>query len=245
MIDKNTEELNCLVDDIINLFAFQQDSAKIIKIAGSVAVGKTTFAKKLASFLKLKMPNANIVTISTDHFLNTNSVIEKTCGLNKKGFPESFNQELLTEFFASYVDKRVLMPLPIYSHQAYDILPNKLQQHNYPDILIIEGVIALNKTCIDIDGVGVFLEASLDVVRSWYEHRFLQLCSSVDKTSFFLNFNDLSESELLDKINKVWQGINEPNWFAHIQATKLEADFIVHKQQDHSWNYTYKGNKDD
>ena len=238
-INNVKDNWDSLTIDILSMLELEKHKdVKLIQIAGSVAVGKTTFSKTLEKAIQDKKPNCRILTISTDHFLNTNKKIKSTCGLNKKGFPQSYNQQLMDKFFTTCVKQRKILPLPVYSHQAYDILSNKTQSYDFPDILIVEGVIALNKNCINVDGVGVFIDAQLDLIRSWYEKRFLHLCDSSDKTSFFANFNSLSKQELLTKMDRVWQNINLPNWYEHIQETKSIADFVVHKTKDHSWSYS-------
>jgi type I pantothenate kinase len=237
-INSLKDNWNSLTIDILSALEQKNTKVNLIQIAGSVAVGKTTFAKTLEKVIQEKKPNYRVLTISTDHFLNTNKKIESTCGLNKKGFPQSYNQQLIENFFSAYIKQRKVISLPVYSHHAYDILSNKTQSYDFPDILIVEGVIALNENCINVDGVRVFIDAQLDLIRSWYEKRFLHLCASSDETSFFANFISLSQQELLTKMNKVWQNINLPNWYENIQATRSCADFIVHKAKDHSWSYS-------
>jgi len=71
----------------------------IIGIAGSVAVGKSTFSKILQRLLSIIYRIQNVELITTDGFLYPNSELEKKGLMERKGFPESYYAEQLYDFF--------------------------------------------------------------------------------------------------------------------------------------------------
>ena len=70
----------------------------IIGVSGSVAVGKSTTSRLLQILLSRTFENAKVELVTTDGFLYPNSVLQELNLLNKKGFPESYNMELLLNF---------------------------------------------------------------------------------------------------------------------------------------------------
>jgi type I pantothenate kinase len=70
----------------------------IIGIAGSVAVGKSTTARVLQALLS-RWPNTpKVDLVTTDGFLLPNVVLEREGLMDKKGFPESYDQGALIRF---------------------------------------------------------------------------------------------------------------------------------------------------
>jgi type I pantothenate kinase len=68
----------------------------IIGVAGSVAVGKSTFARILQALLAKWPAHPKVDLITTDGFLHPNAVLEERGIMNRKGFPESYDtRELL------------------------------------------------------------------------------------------------------------------------------------------------------
>lgn len=70
----------------------------IIGVSGSVAVGKSTTSRLLQILLSRTFENAKVELVTTDGFLYPNSILQKHDLLNRKGFPESYNMELLLNF---------------------------------------------------------------------------------------------------------------------------------------------------
>ena len=70
----------------------------IIGVAGSVAVGKSTTARILKAMLS-RWPNTpKVELITTDGFLLPNAVLERDGLMEKKGFPESYDNKALLRF---------------------------------------------------------------------------------------------------------------------------------------------------
>ena len=64
----------------------------IIGIAGSVAVGKSTTARVLRALLARWPNHPRVDLVPTDGFLLPNEALEARGLMNRKGFPESFDQ---------------------------------------------------------------------------------------------------------------------------------------------------------
>lgn len=211
----------------------------LIQIAGSVAVGKTTLAQELLKVFEILQPSWQYSVLSTDHFLLDNQSLIESCGLDRKGFPESYHQGLLTEFLEAFKNKKTMLPsIPIYSHAHYDHLHNQWHQMQRPDVLILEGVIALNPCCMPWIGLGVFIDAPQVLVESWYLERFMLLRAEAqrDDLSYFKKFCTLSDSDAREQGLSIWRTVNAINWFEHISPTRRFAACTVLKSEEHAWD---------
>jgi type I pantothenate kinase len=63
----------------------------VIAISGSVAVGKSTFARTLQALLTRWPGHPNVSLVTTDGFLYPNAVLEERDLMRRKGFPESYD----------------------------------------------------------------------------------------------------------------------------------------------------------
>src|ERR1700755_1026547 len=107
----------------------------IIGVAGSVAVGKSTTARVLQALLTRWSPRPKVDLVTTDGFLFPNAVLERQGLMQKKGFPESYDLPLLLSFLSDIKAGREKVRAPVYSHLTYDIIPNKWNEVDRPDIL--------------------------------------------------------------------------------------------------------------
>jgi type I pantothenate kinase len=119
----------------------------IIGIAGSVAVGKSTFSRVLRASLARWQDHPKVELVTTDGFLWPNAQLEARGLMQRKGFPESYNQRLLLQFLADVKAGVPRVSAPVYSHLRYDIVPRARQQVDRPDILMIEGLNAMAHVC--------------------------------------------------------------------------------------------------
>ena len=69
----------------------------VIGIAGSVAVGKSTFARILQALLAQWPDHPKVDLITTDGFLYPNKVLDERGIMNRKGFPESYDTRALLD----------------------------------------------------------------------------------------------------------------------------------------------------
>ncbi len=134
----------------------------IIGIAGSVAVGKSTFSRVLRASLARWPDHPRVDLVTTDGFLLPNRVLESRNLMMRKGFPESYNQKRLLGFLADIKAGVPLVRAPVYSHVQYDIVPDANQEIACPDILILEGLNVLQSPERQRDASRVFVSDYFD-----------------------------------------------------------------------------------
>lgn len=217
----------------------------IIGVAGSVAAGKSTTARVLQKLLSMTPGNPRVELITTDGFLYPNKELERRGILNKKGFPESYDAKRLLSFLASVKSGKERLEVPVYSHLYYDIISDKIQVIDRPDILIVEGINVLQVTLSkkvrrrvfvsDFFDFSIYVDASEKNLREWYLDRFkkLQKTAFQNPDSYFHQYATYSEKELMQFGNQVWDEINLPNLIQNILPTRFRADLILEKGECH------------
>jgi len=210
----------------------------IIRVAGSVAVGKSTFAQELKDYLIRNNVSCRVECLSTDNFLYSNERIAKLSSMQFKGFPVSYNFSLLNQCLDAFLNNKSIPVIHEYSHAKYDIDYTKNIVIKNADIIILEGVIALHANCLIPRGLGVFLDANYTSLYSWYLQRFLALCriSKQTKVGYAVKFVDCTKAELINIAQTTWDSINWQNYQQHIVKTQVNADVVIAKNSDHSWN---------
>ena len=123
----------------------------VIAIAGSVAVGKSTTARVIQALLARWPNHPKVDLVTTDGFLFPNRVLESRGLMSRKGFPESYDLRRLLQFMSDLKSGQPLVEAPVYSHEAYDIVPDKTQIIRQPHIVIVEGLNVLQTG----DGRGI------------------------------------------------------------------------------------------
>lgn len=215
----------------------------LLGLAGSVAAGKSTAAAQLAEHWQAK--GRKVAVVSTDGFLLPNAVLEARGLLGRKGFPESYNAAALQAFLDSL---RTSQPAfaPVYSHQTYDVLPGRGQAITEPDVVIIEGINALQPVFTEgrLDA-RVYLDADETDLFRWYRERLIRLRESArtDPQSYFVRFLPLTDAAWEQRIATIWQTINLPNLQEHIAPSRVFADWIWEKGPDHALRALYAPGK--
>src|SRR5690554_5569627 len=217
----------------------------IIGVAGSVAAGKSTTARVLQKLLSMTPGQPRVELITTDGFLYPNEELERRGILNKKGFPESYDAKRLLSFLASVKSGRDVLEVPVYSHLYYDVIEDKIQTIDRPDILIVEGINVLQVTLSkkarrrvfvsDFFDFSIYVDAREKDLREWYLERFkkLQKTAFQDPDFYFHQYASYSEKELMAFGNQVWDEINLPNLIQNILPTRFRADLILEKGECH------------
>ena len=217
----------------------------VIGIAGSVAVGKSTFARILQALLA-RWPNTpSVERVTTDGFLFSNAELAARGLMRRKGFPESYDLRRLTDFMAQIKSGLREVAAPVYSHMAYDILPNEIQILRRPDIVIIEGLNVLqvpheDRTIqpfvSDFFDFSIYVDAEESDIRRWFIERFMKLRETAfrEPGSYFHRFADISATTALAYADDVWEEINGRNLAENILQTRNRARLVVHKGPDHS-----------
>lgn len=192
-----------------------RDNPVIIGISGNIAVGKTTFAKKIVSVLDKEFSDKSINLVCTDSFLYTNKYLKENYIFNRKGFPESYDNELINDFINS-VTSHQRVKVPVYSHKINDISEVK-NTINKPDIIVVEGLITLRKPLNDLISISIFLEANEEDVFEWYQNRCYDSINYVSAN--YENFNN--------NIYNIWVEVDKLNYQKNIEPTKNYADNIL------------------
>ncbi len=214
----------------------------IIGIAGSVAVGKSTFARVLRASLERWPEHNKVDLITTDGFLLPNSVLEARGLMTRKGFPESYDQRLLLQFLTDLKAGAPAACSPLYSHLHYDIVPGGILRVEQPDILILEGLNVLQPPAdgtrlfvSDFFDFSIYIDSDESTIEVWYIERFLRLRETVfrKKDSYFHRYSQLSESEAVQTARRIWEEINLLNLRENIGPTKERAQLILEKSATH------------
>lgn len=222
-----------------------QKTTYIIGLAGSVAVGKSTFARVLRACLARWPDHANVDLVTTDGFLYPNEVLESRGLMRRKGFPESYDQRRLLKFLADIKAGVPVVSAPVYSHLHYDIMPGSSQLIEQPDILILEGLNVLQSPELPRDSsrmfvsdffdFSIYLDAEESVIERWYVARFLRLRETVfrRKSSYFHRYASLTELQAIETAQQIWRDINLLNLRENIQPTRERAHVILEKGEAH------------
>ncbi|MGE0803324.1 MAG: type I pantothenate kinase [Lautropia sp.] len=220
----------------------------VIAIAGSVAVGKSTFARVLRALLARWPDHPRVALVTTDGFLYPNRVLEERELMRRKGFPESYDRKRMIQFLAELKAGAPVVDAPVYSHQAYDILPGVRERVEQPDVLIFEGLNVLQTRGLESTGApvpsvvvsdffdfSIYVDADEASIEAWYLNRFLWLQRTVFKNpeSYFHHYRDLSPTEATKTARKIWRDINLRNLRDNILPTRERANLVIHKRTDH------------
>jgi type I pantothenate kinase len=231
----------------------------VIGVAGSVAVGKSTFARILRALLARWPDHPRVDLVTTDGFLLPNRELEARGLLTRKGFPESYDLRRLIEFMAEVKAAAGAVHAPVYSHQSYDIVAGEFQVVDRPDIVIVEGLTVLQtgegaRTLAadapprlrdasrarvfvsDFFDFSIYLDAEESDVERWYVDRFFALRETVfrDPRSYFHRFAALTDREAEATARDIWASINGVNLRDNIKPTRERARLVLEKASDHT-----------
>jgi type I pantothenate kinase len=221
----------------------------VIGVAGSVAVGKSTFARILQALLSRWPDHPRVDLVTTDGFLFPNAVLEARHILSRKGFPESYDVRQLVEFMAAVKAAEAAVHAPVYSHQRYDIVPGEFQVVDRPDIVIVEGLTVLQTGesrafpsararvfVSDFFDFSIYIDAEESDIEEWYVDRFLALRETVfrDPASYFHRYAALDDESAIATAREIWSTINGVNLRENIMPTRERARLVLEKGADHS-----------
>ena len=214
----------------------------VIGVAGSVAVGKSTFARILQALLSRWPDHPKVDLVTTDGFLHPNAVLEDRGLMNRKGFPESYDTRRLLDFLREVKSGEAEVRAPVYSHVVYDIVPGEENVVRQPDILILEGLNVLqvgdqaSEFVSDYFDFSIYIDAEESHIEHWYVERFLTLRGTVfqDPRSYFRHFAHLSHEEAVATAHGIWPEINGKNLDENILPTRGRASLVLGKAADHA-----------
>lgn len=219
----------------------------VIGVAGSVAVGKSTFSRILRALLARWPDHPRVDLVTTDGFLHPNRVLEERGLMARKGFPESYDVRTLVQFMADVKAARGAVHAPVYSHQSYDILPGEFQVVDRPDIVIVEGLNVLQTGdghpgrsarmfVSDYFDFSIYVDADETDIEAWYVARFQTLRETVfrDPRSYFHRFSSLTDAQAVETARDIWRTINGVNLRDNIFPTRERARLILEKGPEHA-----------
>ena len=216
----------------------------VLGIAGSVAVGKSTTARVLQALLSRWPDHPKVELVTTDGFLLPNRTLEARGLMERKGFPESYDQRALLRFVADVKSGASAVEAPLYSHLTYDVT-DRYKVVERPDILILEGLNVLQTGVArpgtpqvfvsDFFDLSIYVDADEWHVRDWYRGRFRTLRETAfrDERSYFHRYADLTDTEADATAEGIWDRINGPNLVENILPTRSRADVVLRKGADH------------
>jgi type I pantothenate kinase len=213
----------------------------VIGVAGSVAVGKSTFSRILQTLLARWPDHPRVELVTTDGFLYPNETLEARGIMHRKGFPESYDARALLSFLHDLKSGAPVVTAPVYSHVGYDIVAGEELAVTGPDILILEGLNLLQvgtqatSFVSDYFDFSIYIDADEADIEDWYVDRFLTLRASVfqNPESYFAHYADLDDAEAVSTAQAIWESINRPNLRDHIEPTRERATLVMHKASDH------------
>ena len=218
----------------------------IVGIAGSVAVGKSTSARVLRELLARWPSHQRVDLVPTDGFLLPNAELERRGLMQRKGFPESFDQANLLRFVADVKAGKANVEAPVYSHNSYDILPGEKIVVDRPDILIVEGLNVLQpaklpgtaRRCRSSRTSSISRSTSTRSRRSSRNGMSRAFCASArppsaTKDAYFYRYSKLTEEQAIAQALKLWRTINLVNLRKNILPTRQRANLILSKREGH------------
>jgi len=218
----------------------------VIGIAGSVAVGKSTFSRVLRALIARWHSQPKVALVTTDGFLLPNRELESRGLLARKGFPESYDVRKLIAFMSA-VAAGERASAPVYSHQSYDIVPGRTYDVDRPDVLIVEGLNVLQTSdgqtgrpprvfVSDYFDFSIYIDADEHDIEAWYIARFQTLREKVfrDPRSYFHRYASLTDDQARETAREIWRTINGVNLRENISPTRDRARLVLEKAADHS-----------
>lgn len=236
---KNYRKLTKLKSDFLN--SSNKKVPFIIGVSGSVAVGKSTTARLLKIMLERAYPQYNVAQMTTDGFLYPSKILKERGLMNKKGFPETYDMPKLLKFLSDVKTTTGPISYPLYSHNIYDIIPDRHEEVNQPDILIVEGINVLQLTqtsniyTSDFFDFSIYIDAEVEDIEEWFLNRFETLLDLArnDPNSYYYQYTQVPEDKALQMARNVWDTINYVNLRDYIKPTMTRADLILHKAENH------------
>jgi type I pantothenate kinase len=206
----------------------------LIGVSGGVAAGKSTLAADLAAVFADR--GRDTAVLCTDSFLLPNATLAVMGLTMRKGFPETFDAAALARTLDDLLAGATAVRVPVYDHATYDVVPGSTSAIAGADVVIVEGVNALQPPAVERLHAAIYLEAPEEQVFGWFRDRFLSLAAAgrTDPGSFYATFAAMGDAEVGAVARQVWDAVNGPNLREHIGPSVSAATIVIEKAPDHS-----------
>ena len=161
----------------------------------------------------------------------------------KKGFPESYDRKALLKFVSDIKSGKQNVSAPVYSHLAYDIVPDEVVTVTAPDVLIVEGLTMLQPPALgqevaisDYFDFTIYIDADVENIEKWYLSRFETLWTTAftNPDSYFHKLTtELNHEQAMERARGFWRDINLPNLIENIEPTRSRATLVMKKGAEH------------
>ena len=242
-LNLNIDAVGALHRSVHSGFFGRPETARpyVIGVAGSVAAGKSTFARLVRAVLQSLRPDLRVALVATDGFLLPTAILEQRQLMRRKGFPESYDVRRMLSFLIALKGGEGALRIPIYSHLRYDIVPDEFEIVDRPDVVLFEGLNVLQTgrapvVASDYFDYSIYLDADPADIEAWYIERFLVLQRTVFQkpTSYFHHFAALDHDQAVEAARGFWHDINLPNLRENILPTRERASMVVRKGPAHA-----------
>ncbi|MDF7672783.1 type I pantothenate kinase [Lactobacillus sp. ESL0701] len=219
----------------------------IIGISGSVAVGKSTTARLLQVLLSRTYPGLKVHLMTTDGFIYSNQELKRRNLFERKGFPESYNMNLLTSFLQDVMSGKDDIVYPLYSQELSDIVPGQYGHVKKPDILIVEGINTLQLptngqiVTSDFFDFSIYIDAAEELIEEWFMQRFVRVLelNKNNPNNFYYEMANGPREAAMQLAQETWQMVNLVNLREYIAPTKQRASLVLHKTDGHLIDQIY------
>lgn len=192
------------------------DRLKLVAVTGSVAVGKSTFARALASALSAGV-GVEVPVLATDGFLFSEEALTRVGLLDKKGCPETFDSEHLAACLAALARGESVV-VPEYAHAARGVVGTlEIASTRW---LIVEGVFSVQPCrASGLPCCAVFVTADLAAIEARYMARAFAIRTALGRGT---------DPESMRVVRQIFHTVNVPNLTDHIAPLRAQCDFVAH-----------------
>jgi type I pantothenate kinase len=217
------------LDELVRAVPVVRSRSSVVGVAGGVAAGKSTVAAALAGTLREQ--GRSVEVLGTDAFLFPNDELDRRGLVLRKGFPDSYDAPAMEQALRD-LRAGVAVAVPVYSHVTYDRVPGEVRTVSPTDVVLIEGVNALQPPVVGLVDLAVYVDAAEDDLRTWFDERFLRFCAAGD--GFYAALTEMTRAEQLAVARSAWDQVNGVNLHEHILPSRDRAAVVIAKARDHS-----------
>ena len=214
----------------------------VIGVAGSVAVGKSTFARILQALLARWPDHPQVDLVTTDGFLFPNAVLAERGHHAPQGLPRELRHAAPADLPARPEERRRrgaragLQPRRLrHRPRRGGRRPARPTSSSSRVSTCCRSRTEKAEFVSDYFDFSIYVDADEADILEWYVQRFFALRETVfqDPNSFFRHFAELTDEEARATAEGIWDDINGRNLSENILPTRERASLILRKEADH------------